>query len=127
MPAAMLGKLREVQRRYFRACLEAGLYRGIAILLTAMLVAMAIDGWIILYDHRLRWALTLGSLSCAALGMLLGGIMPLLRKRSLNSFAREIDAAHPLLEERFLSLAEFSESQDSPAIRGSEAMIRKIA
>jgi len=127
MPAAMLGKLRAVQQRYFRACLEVGLYRGIAILLTAMLVAMAVDGLVVLFDHRLRWALTLWALSCAAIGMLLGGVMPLLRKRSLSSFARQIDTAHPSLEERFLSLAEFAESQDSPSIRGSEAMMRKIA
>jgi hypothetical protein len=127
LPAAMLAKLNEVRRLSRRVSLVTGLFRGATLLLAAMLVAMALDWWVVLYDERWRWALTLCALACAAVGFALTGLLPLFRKRSLASLARQVDQAHPALEERFLTLAEFAQSQDAAVFRGSEAMLRKVA
>src|SRR5262245_15696923 len=113
MPGAMLEKIHEVQRRQIRTSLQTGLFFGIAILIAAMLIAMAIDGWAVLYEHSLRWALTLLALTCAGVGFVIAGLVPLLRKHSMASVARQIDQTHPSLEERFLSLTELSQSHDS--------------
>jgi len=127
MPTAMLDKLHEVQRRQSRTSLKTGLFFGAAILIMAMLMAMAIDGWVVLYEQSARWTLTLLALVCAAAGFVIAGLVPLLRERSMASVARQIDQAHPSLQERFLSLTELSQSKDSPEVRGSESMIRKVA
>src|SRR4029079_437079 len=94
MPAAMLKKIHEVQRRQLRTSLQTGLFLALAILIIAMLVAMAIDGWAVLYEHSSRWALTLFALTCSGLGFVIAGVVPLLRKRSMTSVARQIDQAH---------------------------------
>ena len=127
IPPAMLQKLREVRRQDRRVRLWTGLLRGIAIILAAMLVAMTIDWLVVLYDPRSRWALTLSALACAAAGSVLWGLIPLLRTRSLASIARQVDLAHPALEERYSTLAEVAQSTDAPELRGSESMIRKVA
>src|SRR5437870_2483101 len=127
VPAEVLAKLTDVRRLDRRRCLVTGFFRGAAILLGAMLVAMAIDWWVVLYDERGRWALTLSALAVAAAGFVLSAVLPLLRQRSLVSLARQVDQAHPGLEERYQTLAEYAQSQDSAAIRGSEAKLRKVA
>ncbi len=127
LPPAMLQKLREIRRQDRRVRLWTGLLRGFAILLAAMLGAMTIDWMVVLYEPGSRWALTLSALVLAAAGAVLWGLIPVLRSRSLASIARQLDLAHPALEERYSTLAETSASTDAPELRGSESMIRKVA
>jgi len=127
MPPAVLQKLREVRTQDRRVRLWTCLWRGIAILLAAMLVAMTVDWLVVLYDSRSRWAVTLAALVIATVGSVVWGLIPLLRTRSLASIARQVDLAHPALEERYSTLAEVAQSTDAPELRGSESMIRKVA
>jgi hypothetical protein len=127
LPPAVLQKLNEIRSEDRRIRFRTGLLRGLAVLLTAMLVAMAIDWLAVLHDERWRWTLTLLALACAAVALIRGCLLPLFRTRSLASIAQEVDSAHPSLEERFLTLTGFAQSQDAPELRGSDAMREKVA
>jgi hypothetical protein len=127
LPPAVLQKLKEIRSEDRRVCLRTGFVRGLAVLLTAMLVTMAVDWLAVLHDERWRWSLTLLALACAAAALIRGCLPPLLRSRSLTSIARQVDSAHPSLEERFLTLAGLDQSQDAPELRGSDAMLEKVA
>ncbi len=127
MPAQMLDKLRAVLRRDRRLHLQTGLARAGAVLLSAMLVMMAVDWLATPHQGLWRWLMTISALACAAAALLLGCVIPLLRPRSLDSVARQVDRAHPSLQERCQTVTEFAQSKDQPAIRGSEGMIRKVA
>jgi hypothetical protein len=127
LPPEVLQKLNAVRSEDRRVRFRTGLLRGLAILLTAMLAAMAIDWLAVLHDERWRWTLTLLALACAAVALIQGCLLPLFRKRSLASIAQEVDRAHPTLEERFLTVTGFAQSQDNPELRGSDAMLEKVA
>jgi hypothetical protein len=127
IPPSVLNTLNEVRRRDCGARVWSGLLRGAAILLCAMLVAMTIDWLLVLHEEFWRWTLTLVALGCAIAGFGQGCLLPLLRSRSLTSVARDVDQAHPSLEERFATVAEFARCQDAPEIRGSEPLIKKVA
>lgn len=127
MPAGMLDKLRAVRRRDRLILLQSGLARSCAVLLAAMLLMMALDWLASPRQGPWRWLMTFSALACAAAALLLGCIIPLLRRRSLDSFARQVDRAHPSLQERCQTVAEFAQSKDHADIRGSEGMIRKVA
>ena len=126
MPAALLQKLDEVRRDERRVRLWSGLLRGMTILLGAMLVAMAVDWLAELHSHGWRWVLSLAALGFGGAALVRECLLPLMRAGSLTSVARKVDDAHPALEERYLTLTEFARSEDSPEVRGSEAMIQKV-
>lgn len=127
LPPEVLQKLNEIRREDRRVRFRTGLLRGLAILLTAMLVAMTIDWLAALHDERWRWTLTLLALAGGAVALLWGCLPPLLKPRSLASIAQQADSAHPSLEERFLTLTGFAQSKEAPEIRGSDAMLKKVA
>ena len=127
LPEPVLRKLKEVRSRERSVHLWAGFLRGLALLLSAMLVAMAIDWLVGLHEERWRWALTLLALALGAAALAFGCLPPLLRPRSLGSIAREVDLAHPSLEERYRTLTRPAQSQDAPEAGGSEAIIQKVA
>jgi hypothetical protein len=127
MPEEMVQKLIQVRQQDRRTRFQAGLLRAIAILLAAMLAAMAIDWLMVLRLPLWRWTLTLAALAAVAVGFVQGCLLPLLRRRSLDSLAGDVDRAHPFLEERFLTLAGFAHDQDSSGLSGSSAMLRKVS
>ncbi|MHA3774446.1 hypothetical protein ACXR0O_23210 [Verrucomicrobiota bacterium sgz303538] len=127
LPANVCQKLVLIQRRARMLKLIEGVVKTGAVLITAMIIAMFIDlvtGW---FDPRARYSIT---------GITLGGIvalgilwcaLPLLRRRSIVSTAREVDQTVPQLQERWSTVTELAQSTDAPEVRGSEAMIRRIA
>ena len=127
IPAEMLKKLHAVLRHERRVRLQTGLTRACAVLLTAMLVMMALDWLANPRESPWRWLMTLSALACGVAALLLGCLIPLLRSRSLDSIAAQVDRTHPSLRERCQTTAEFAQCQDRPEIRGSEGMIRKVA
>jgi hypothetical protein len=127
IPAEMLNKLHAVLRHERRVRLQTGLTRACAVLLTAMLAMMALDWLANPSASPWRWLMTLSALACGVAALLLGCLIPLLRSRSLDSVAAQVDRTHPALQERCQTTAEFAQCRDQPEIRGSEGMIRKVA
>ena len=124
LPPAVLRKLNEIRSEDKRVRFRTGFVRAMAVLLTAMMAAMAVDWLVVLHDERARWALTLLALACAAAALIRGCLA---RSRSLASIAHEVDHKHPSLEERFRTLTGLAQSQDAPELRGSDAMLEKVA
>ena len=122
----VLQKLKEIRGEERRIRIRTGLLRGLAVLLTAMLVAMAIDWLLVLRNETGRWTLTLLALACAAGALIQGCLLPLFKSRSLASIAKDVDRAHPGAEERFLTLTGIAQSQDARDLRGSDAMLDKV-
>ena len=91
IPNEVIRKLTEIRREDRSVRFRAGLLRGLAVLVTAMLAAMIIDWLVMLHDERWRWSLTLLALACAAAAFIKGCLLPLFRPRSDASIARQAD------------------------------------
>jgi hypothetical protein len=127
LPASVAQKLRSVRRREFAIIWLGGLTRTLVVLVGAMLVAMAIDrivGW---FDPGLRSVSTTVALVAVVVAFAIWCVRPLMRRGTLAATAREIDESMPQLEERWSTVTELSENTDAREVRGSEAMIRKVA
>jgi hypothetical protein len=127
LPGSVAKKLRAIQRRavgftFLRGAILAG-----AVLLAAMLAAMLIDWSIGWFSPTARYTFTALALGAAGAAFFIWCARPLLHRRTIVSTAREVDQSLPQLEERWSTVTELSQSTDAPEVRGSEAMIRKVA
>jgi hypothetical protein len=125
IPPTVRQKLAEIRREDRRVRLRVALLRTAAVFIAAMLVAMIVDWLAMLHNTGWRWTLTLDALGLAVVTFVLS-ILPLFRRRSLSSIARQADLAYPNLQERLLTLAEFEQSTDGNELRGSAAMLDKV-
>jgi len=127
LPQSVARKLRAIRRRAVGFTFLRGLILAGAVLLAAMVAAMLIDwsvGW---FNPAARYAVTSLALGGAAVAFIIWCALPLLHRRTIVSTAREVDESLPQLEERWSTVTELSQSTDAPEVRGSEAMIRKVA
>jgi hypothetical protein len=127
LPDSVAKKLRAIQRRAVSFTFLRGVILAGAVLLGAMLAAMLVDwsvGW---FNPAARYTFTALALGAAIAAFLIWCARPLLHRRSIVSTAREVDQSLPQLEERWSTVTELSQSTDAPEVRGSEAMIRKVA
>ncbi|MGI8603664.1 MAG: hypothetical protein ACR2OZ_11790 [Verrucomicrobiales bacterium] len=127
LPKSLAQKLRAIQRRAFVLKLSEGVVRTLAALILGLLLAMLIDwtmGWL---DVRVRVSFTLLVFGAAVIGCAVWCVRPLLQSRTIVSTARDVDETLPQLEERWSTVTELSENADAPEVRGSAAMIRKVA
>src|SRR5690606_6969167 len=83
-----------------------------------------VAGW---FSTTVRYVITLTSLSMATVAFIAWTVMPLARRPTLATAARDVDQAIPQLEERWSTVTELSQNTDAPEVRGSEAMISKVA
>ncbi len=126
LPENVSLKLRLIRRRAIATTLFRGLFLTGAILLGCVLAAMLLDlgvGW---FSHAARYAVAIAAMSAAAAALVGWCLLPLFRHRSLVATAREVDQSLPELEERWSTVTEFSQNQDAPEVRGSEALIRQV-
>lgn len=123
LPKGLAQKLRAIRRRSLAVTLGRGGILVLSALLGAMALAMALD-WFFAWLHPFpRYAATL--LTLALVFVLALVLRP--RRRTIIGTAREVDQSLPQLEERWSTVAELSQSQDPAEVRGSEAMIDRVA
>jgi len=127
LPSAIETRLRSIRFRWRLTQATEGLLTAMVVLLAAMMVAMIVDEVFVLFDTRWRCLLTWTSLWLAAVTLLIRFIRPLVMPQRLSMVAMNVEAAVPRLEERWSTIAELSETQDPPEIRGSDALIRRVA
>lgn len=126
LPPNVADKLRSIRRRARVLAFLEGLARTGAVLIGAMLVAMLVDlavGWL---DPLARYTVTAIALGGVAF---LGGLwcmLPLIRRRTIVSTARDVEQTVPQLEERWSTVTELAQNNDPAEVRGSEAMINKV-
>ena len=101
------------------------LIRGFAtvgiVWLLAVAAVMVVDSRTVIFDDRIRWAMSLGALLAALLTAMLALVIPLRRRLDFGRMARLLDARHPEFEERLSTLVELSESD--PHARGFSASL----
>src|SRR5262245_34003433 len=127
LPGSVATKLRAIQRRAVGFTFLRGVILAGAVLLGAMRAAMLIDwrcGW---FSRAALYAFPALALGAAGAAFFIWCLRPLLHRRTIVSTAREVDQSLPQLEERWSTVTELSQSADAPEVRGSEAMIRKVA
>lgn len=127
VPAPVRQKLRDVRGRNTKLRFLAGAMTALAGFLAVMMGAMLIDWLFTLFSTSMRTLLTVISLSAGGVFILAWGLRPLLARYQLGDVAREVDEAIPELEERWSTVAEYSENDDPLEMRGAEAMIQKVA
>ncbi|HMJ66288.1 MAG TPA: DUF4175 family protein, partial [Candidatus Binatia bacterium] len=127
LPKSVAQKLRAIRRRAITLTLLEGLFLTVAAFLGAMLIAMLTDWLVGWFDPLPRHIMTGFAIGVGVVAFGYWCLRPLFRKRTIVSTAREVDATLPQLEERWSTVTELSQNQDAPEVRGSEAMIHKVA
>ena len=95
------------------------LIRGLSVVgvvwLLAIAAVMVVDSRIVIFDDRIRYAMSAGALLLALLTSVFVLVIPLCRRLDFGRMARLIDARHPEFEERFSTLVELSASDPNKA------------
>jgi len=127
VPAAVKSKLWAVRQRSLRLCAAQGLAVTAAILLAAMMGAMLIDWWVVLFDWRWRAALAAVALVAPAAALAYWAVRLLFGRPGLVNVAMQVDRAAPVLAERWSTVIELNQTADPPEIRGAAALIEKVS
>ncbi len=127
LPSVMESKLQAVRRRSltFRAT-EVMLVAG-TVLLAGMLVAMAVDWMVVLFDPGWRTVLTMSALGVTVLLLVVYAVRTAMGRYGLSTAAREVDRAVPALQERWSTVTELAESTDPTEMRGAPTLIDKVS
>ena len=95
------------------------LIRGIAavgiVWILGIAAVMTVDSRIVIFDDRVRWAMTAGVWLVALLAAMWAIVRPLRRRLDFRRLAGILDRRHPEQEERLSTLVELSESDAAKA------------
>jgi hypothetical protein len=126
VPAAILRKLRLVQKRSMLVQVACALVAAAAVLLAAMGVAMLIDWLATLYDSRWRVVLTTIAISAAAFTSIGWIIFAWRRAKRLDRVAADVDRQTPPLEERWTAMTRLGGDATKPEVV-HPAMLRRLS
>lgn len=127
VPPAVAAKLRAIRRRALVIRWLRGFALTLAVLAGSALAAMTLDWTVGWFSPVARYGMTGLVLIATAAAAYLGCLRPLFHRRTMVATAREVDQLLPQLEERWSTVTELAQSDDAPAVRGSETMIRQVA
>ncbi len=126
LPSSMEQKLRSILRRQAILTLLRAVAIGAAVLIAAMVFAMIIDWGFTLFSTGVRTVLTVSSI-LLAVAALVGTLIPrLLTLFRWTRAANNVDEEIPELEERWTTVASFSESDHQPKTEAEKAMLRQV-
>ena len=95
------------------------LIRGMAavgiVWVLGIVAVMAVDSRFVIFDDRIRWAMTAGVWLLALVATMLAIVRPLRRRLDFRRMASILDRRHPEQEERLSTLVELSESDAAKA------------
>ena len=95
------------------------LIRGVAsvgiVWVLGIVAVMAVDSRFVIFDDRIRWAMTAGVWLLALITAMLAIVRPLRRRLDFRRMAAILDKRHPEQEERLSTLVELSESDAAKA------------
>jgi hypothetical protein len=127
LPPTVAAKLTAIHRKRLAVRRMETLLLTAVVLIGAMLLAMAIDWLVVLFNPLWRHVLTLTALGLAGCTCVLALIRLGLDHWRLSTVAREVDLAVPQSEERWSTVTELAESTDPPEILGSAVFIDQVA
>ena len=101
--------LQNAIRRVRRLALVRGAAAVGIVWLLGIVAVMAVDARLVLFDDRIRWAMSAGVWTLAAVTALVAILLPLRRRTDFRRMAQILDARHPEHEERLSSFVELAE------------------
>src|SRR3954447_22241563 len=116
VPAAILRKLRLVEKRSMLVQVGCACGGAAAVLLAAMGIAMLVDWLATLYDSRWRVVLTtlaIAAAACTSIGWI---IVAWRRGKRLERVAADVDRQVPRLEERWTTMTRLGADVATPEI-----------
>jgi hypothetical protein len=125
-PDQVFASLARLRRRARALTLAKGTGATVITSLTAAGAAMAVDRFVILYDPRVRMAISGAIFIVAAVVLLFRVFVPIMRRVSPAALAATFEDAYPDLQERLTAAVALTDSTDPPVIRGSDAMIAEV-
>ena len=126
VPAAILRKLRLVQKRSMLVQVACAMVAAAVVLLAAMGIAMLVDWLATLYDSRWRLVLTTFALAAAACTSIGWIIVAWRRSLQLERAAADVDRQVPQLEERWTTVTRLGADATKPEIV-HPAMLRRLS
>ena len=127
VPHVVSEKIADVIQRMRGNRISAAVVLTLAAACAVLLIAISVDWAFVLFEPAQRTQLTFAALcTMGVIAFVCVGIAITRRVTALEA-AHQIDEQTPVLQERWASLTEFSTTRDTPALRGSEAFIRKVA
>ena len=125
-PSVMRDKLRSVRWRHagISACCAAAI--GVSVLLVTMTTAMLIDWCFTIFDSRVRILLTSTSLGLSLFSLAVTGIRPVIAAFGWTRAAGTVDQRIPQMEERWRTVASFSESNHQLTNAVAKAMLAQV-
>ncbi len=125
-PSVMREKLRSVRLRQAGLSAARAIAIGVSALMAAMIVSMAIDWAVTLFDNRVRILLTSSTLLLGTATLLITGVRPIIAAFGWTRAAGSVDARIPVLQERWRTVASFAESQHQPTNATAKAMLQQV-
>jgi len=127
VPEPIVAKLRDLIARSRRVLALRGVCATVAVAIGSLLVVMAIDAGVTIFQDWPRWALSAGALVATLLAAYIFLMRPLVRSFTMTGIARMIESRHPEMHERLSSVLELLTSKDRPELRGSDVLIAALA
>ncbi|MEM8864964.1 MAG: hypothetical protein AAGF31_05400, partial [Planctomycetota bacterium] len=127
LPTPIAQKMRRVQRRMTGVGVSTAAVASIAVLLSAMLLAMLVDYLATLYDSSCRSVLTYSAFSLAIATLIGWAVFAWRRSRQMRHVARQVDRSVPYLEERWSTVAHIAEQANRDDGEVHPAMFRQVA
>ena len=113
LPGAMAQKLELVRRRTLKVRVGTAIIAAIAVLLSAMGIAMLVDWLSTLFDFRWRAVLTYSAWAMAITTLVSWGLAAWRHTRRVDGVAAKVDQQIPELEERWSTVTQISAGQIS--------------
>ena len=126
VPDPIIRTLRLLIRRSRAILVLRGMGAVVAVALASMLVVMAVDAHVVMFNEWPRWLLSLAVYAGMAFSVFWFLIRPLARSYTLSGTARIIEMHHPELQERISSAVEILSSGDTQELKGSHALIAAL-
>jgi len=125
LPPALAATLRQATRRIRRILFLRGVFAVAATALIALLLIMAVDAAVVIYNPVIRWGLSLAGLAAVLWVAARALVRPLAHRFSPSRIAALIEQRHPELEERLSTVVELMAMPETYG-RGSEQLVSLI-
>ena len=125
LPPALAVTLRQATRRIRRILFMRGILAVAATALIALLLVMAVDAAVVIYNPAIRWGLSLAALAAVLWVAARVLVRPMAQRFSPSRIAALIEQRHPELEERLSTVVELMAMPETYG-RGSEQLVALI-
>ena len=127
LPSAIQHKLRAIQRRQMAFSTVRGIAIGLGMLSLGLVGAMAIDWIFVLFGSTTRTLLTCATVGTSIAVAVVALVGPLRSAWDIRQAARSVDSQVPNLQQRWTTVASFSQPSQSPTTTREQRMQEQVS